>query len=91
MADLPGARSERFTPEETDVLVRAVKDREMSLNGDGRNPPKIASSAPNPMHQLSNPKLLRKKTLASGPASTGKLWEPRGPLNQDAVAAAPAA
>ncbi|XP_059926935.1 myb-related transcription factor, partner of profilin-like [Gadus macrocephalus] len=43
MADLPGARKERFTREETDLLVRAVKDREMTLYGDGRNPPKIAS------------------------------------------------
>ena len=43
MADLPGARKERFTTDETDVLVRAVKDREMTLYGDGRNPPKIAS------------------------------------------------
>ena len=42
MADLPGARQERFTAEETDVLVRAVKDREVTLYGDGRNPPKIA-------------------------------------------------
>ncbi|ROL48895.1 Myb-related transcription factor, partner of profilin [Anabarilius grahami] len=39
----PGARQERFTAEETDVLVRAVKDREVVLYGDGRNPPKIAS------------------------------------------------
>ena len=29
-ADLPGAR-QRFTAEETDVLVRAVKDREVTL------------------------------------------------------------
>ena len=43
MAYLPGARQERFTAEETDVLVRAVKDREVVLYGDGRNPPKIAS------------------------------------------------
>ena len=43
MADLPGARQERFTSDETDVLARAVKDREMPLYGDGRNPPKIAS------------------------------------------------
>jgi len=43
MADLPGTRNERFTSEETDVLVRAVKDREVSLYGDGRNPPKIAA------------------------------------------------
>ena len=43
MADLPGARQERFTAEETDVLVRAVKDRELTLHGDGRNPPKLAS------------------------------------------------
>ena len=41
MADLLGARQERFTTDETDVLVRAVKDREMPLYGDGRNPPKI--------------------------------------------------
>jgi len=34
MANLPGA-------EETDVLVRAVK--EVTLYGDGRNPPKLAS------------------------------------------------
>ncbi|CAM4578864.1 unnamed protein product [Leuciscus chuanchicus] len=43
MADLPGARLERFTAEDTDVLVRAVKDREVMLYGDGRNPPKSAS------------------------------------------------
>ncbi len=43
MAYLPGARQERFTAEETDVLVRAVKDREVVLYGDGRNPPKIVS------------------------------------------------
>ena len=44
MADLPGARQERFTAEETDVLVGAVKDREVTLNGDGRRtPPKLAS------------------------------------------------
>ena len=35
---LPGAHQERFTAEETDVLVRAL-----TLYGDGRNPPKIAS------------------------------------------------
>lgn len=29
--DLPGARQERFTAEETDVLVRAVKHREVTL------------------------------------------------------------
>ena len=43
MADLPGTLQERFTTDETDVLGRAVKDREMTLYGDGRNPPKIAS------------------------------------------------
>ena len=43
MAGLPGARNERFTTEDTDVLVRAVKERELALYGDGRNPPKIAS------------------------------------------------
>ena len=32
----------RFTAEETDVLVRAVKDREVTLYGDARNPPKLA-------------------------------------------------
>ena len=42
MADLPGARQERFTAEETNVLIRAVKDREVILYGDGRNPPKLA-------------------------------------------------
>ena len=42
-ADLPGARQERFTADETDVLVRAVKDREVTLYGFGRNPPKLAS------------------------------------------------
>lgn len=42
MADLPGARLERFTAEETDVLVRTVKSREMILYGDARNPPKLA-------------------------------------------------
>ena len=42
MANLPGARQERFTAEETDVLVRAVKDREVALYGDGRNPSKLA-------------------------------------------------
>ena len=40
MADFPGARQERFTAEETDVLVRPVKDGEVTLYGDGRNPPK---------------------------------------------------
>ncbi|KAF1380252.1 hypothetical protein PFLUV_G00184900 [Perca fluviatilis] len=43
MADLPGARHEQFTSEETDILVRAVKDNEVTLYGDGRNPPKLAS------------------------------------------------
>ena len=43
MAGLPGARNDRFTTEDTDVLVRAVKERELALYGDGRNPPKIAS------------------------------------------------
>ena len=33
---------ERFTAEETDVLVRVVKDREVALYGDGRNPSKLA-------------------------------------------------
>ena len=34
----------RFTAEETDVLVRAVKDREVTLYGDRRrNPPKLAA------------------------------------------------
>ena len=42
MANLPGARQERFTAEETDVLVRAVKDQEVALYGDGRNPSKLA-------------------------------------------------
>ena len=42
MADLPGACQERFNAEETNVLVRAVKDREVALYGDGRNPPKLA-------------------------------------------------
>ncbi|KAG5266335.1 hypothetical protein AALO_G00229870 [Alosa alosa] len=37
-----GARQERFTAEETDVLVRAVKGREVALYGYGRNPPKLA-------------------------------------------------
>ena len=36
MANLPGAHQERFTAEETDVFVRAVKDREVALYGDGR-------------------------------------------------------
>ncbi|CAL8359886.1 unnamed protein product [Merluccius merluccius] len=31
MADLPGARQERFNAEETNVLVRAVKDRQVAL------------------------------------------------------------
>ena len=35
MADLPGARQEGFTAEETNVLVTAVKDREVTLYGDG--------------------------------------------------------
>ncbi|KAK0136984.1 Myb-related transcription factor, partner of profilin [Merluccius polli] len=43
MADLPGARQERFNAEETNVLVRAVKDRQVALYGDGRNPPKLAA------------------------------------------------
>ena len=42
MADLPGTRQERFNAEETNILVRAVKDREVALYGDGRNPPKLA-------------------------------------------------
>lgn len=42
MVNLPGARQERFTVEETDVLVRAVKDREVALYGDERNPSKLA-------------------------------------------------
>ena len=42
MENLPGARQERFTAEETDVLVRAVKDQEVALYGDGRNPSKLA-------------------------------------------------
>ena len=42
MADLPGARQEQFNAEETNVLVRAVKDREVALYGDGRKPPKLA-------------------------------------------------
>ena len=42
MANLPGVRQERFTAEETDVLFRAVKDREGALYGDGRNPSKLA-------------------------------------------------
>ena len=33
MVDLPGARQERFTTDETDVLVRVVKDREMTVVG----------------------------------------------------------
>ena len=37
-----GVRQERFTAEETDALVRAVKDQEVALYGDGRNPPKLA-------------------------------------------------
>jgi len=32
-----------FSAEETDVLARAVKDREVTLYGDGENPPKSAS------------------------------------------------
>uniref|UniRef100_A0A8C9ZWJ2 Myb/SANT-like DNA-binding domain-containing protein n=1 Tax=Sander lucioperca TaxID=283035 RepID=A0A8C9ZWJ2_SANLU len=43
MVNLPGARQEWFTAEETDIHVRAVKDREVTLYGDGRNPPKLAS------------------------------------------------
>ena len=43
MADLPGAPQEQFTAKETDVLVRAVKHREVTLYGGGRNPPKLAS------------------------------------------------
>ena len=42
MENLPGVRQERFTAEETDVLVTAVKDREVALYGDGRNPSKLA-------------------------------------------------
>jgi len=42
MADLLGARQKRLTAEETDVLVRAVKDGEVTYE-DGRNPPKSAS------------------------------------------------
>ena len=42
MANLPGARQQRFTTEETGVLVRAVKDREVALYEDGRNPSKLA-------------------------------------------------
>ena len=33
MADLPGAHQERFTAEDTDVLVRAIKDREITFYG----------------------------------------------------------
>ncbi|CAM4451386.1 unnamed protein product [Leuciscus chuanchicus] len=43
MADLPDTRQERFTAEETDDLIRTVKDREVTLYGDGRNPPKLVS------------------------------------------------
>ena len=35
-ADFPGARQERFPAEETDVLDRAVKDREVTLYGKGK-------------------------------------------------------
>ena len=42
MANLPGARQERSIAEETDVLVRVVKAREVALYGDGRNPSKLA-------------------------------------------------
>ena len=35
MANLPDARQEQFTAEETDVLVRAVKDGEVALYGMG--------------------------------------------------------
>ena len=35
-------RRSGFTAEETDVLVRAIKDREVTLYGDGRNPSKLA-------------------------------------------------
>ena len=70
MADLPGARQERFNAEETNVLVRAVKDREVALYGDGRNPPKLAlvkqawedistivstAGIPRTLHQCRNP------------------------------------
>ena len=36
------ARQEQLTAEETDVLIRAVKDQEVALYGDGRNPSKIS-------------------------------------------------
>ena len=42
MVNLPGARQERFTAEETDILIRVVKDHEVALYGDGRNPSKLA-------------------------------------------------
>ena len=38
MANLPGARQERFTAEETAVFVRAVKDQEVALYGDVTQP-----------------------------------------------------
>ena len=37
MADLPGGKKERFTAEETDLLVREVKAREQKIYGDGQN------------------------------------------------------
>ena len=42
MADLQGAHQEQFPAEKTNVFVRAVKDREVKLYVDGRNPPKLA-------------------------------------------------
>lgn len=42
MADLPRAKSERFTAEETDILVREVKARQRQIYGDSRRTPKLS-------------------------------------------------
>lgn len=41
MADLPTGKSERFTAEETDLLVREVKARQNQIYGDSRQAPKL--------------------------------------------------
>ncbi|XP_078024378.1 uncharacterized protein LOC144463548 [Epinephelus lanceolatus] len=41
MANLPTGKSERFTAEETDLLVREVKARQNQIYGDSRQAPKL--------------------------------------------------
>ncbi|XP_048883472.1 uncharacterized protein LOC125750125 isoform X2 [Brienomyrus brachyistius] len=42
MADMPGSRKERFSAEETDLLVHEVKAREQTIYGNSRIPPKLS-------------------------------------------------